>query len=59
MGKGSGFDEEYEAGVSEVKEALEKGYHVSPTGCVFVNKEVREGIIVKIVSEILRIRWVR
>lgn len=59
MEKGSGFDEEYEAGMSEVKEALEKGFHVSPTGCVFVNKEVREGIIVKMVSETLRIRWAR
>ena len=38
------------------KAALEKGFHVAPTGCVFVDKSVREGIVVKMVSEILRMR---
>ncbi|KAM7452771.1 hypothetical protein BLSTO_06489 [Blastocystis sp. subtype 1] len=54
--RGTGFDGEYAAGVSEVKAALEKGFHVAPTGCVFVDKGVREGIVVKMVSEILRMR---
>ena len=55
MEKGTGFDVDYEPGRAELQEAA-KGFHVSPTGTVFVNREVREGILVKMVSEILRMR---
>ena len=55
MDKGMGFDIEYEPGEAELR-AAEQGFHVSPTGTVFVNREVREGIVVKMVSEILRMR---
>ena len=56
MYKGTGFDVNYEAGIREIEAAYKGGFHVPPTGTVFVNKNVREGIIVKMVSEILRIR---
>lgn len=56
MYEGTGFDLHYRPKEEEIKVALEGGYHVSPTGTVFVNREVREGIIVKMVSEILRMR---
>jgi hypothetical protein len=57
MLKGTGFDLEYEAGLSEIESCYKGQYHVAPTGTVFVNKSVRVGLLVKMVSEILQIRY--
>ena len=57
MYKGTGFDRDYEPDYIAIKHAYEGGFHVSPTGAVFVNKSVRVGIIVKMVEEILRMRY--
>lgn len=58
MYDGTGFDLHYRAGLREVEAAYKGSFHVSPTGTVFVDKSIREGIIVKMVSELLRIRFV-
>ena len=36
--------------------AYERGFHVAPTGTVFVDKSIREGIVVKMVTELLQMR---
>lgn len=57
MYTGTGFDPSYQPSLSSIRSAYEGGFHVSPTGAVFVNRSVRTGIIVKMVEEILRMRY--
>ena len=54
--KGTGFDREFSIEDSVLRLAYERGFHVSPTGAVFVDKSIREGIVVKMVTELLQMR---
>ena len=49
--KGTGFDREFSIEDSVLRLAYERGFHVSPTGAVFVDKSIREGIVVKMVTK--------